>query len=94
MMMLCSCREELYAAAGAVITGNRLSHVAAKATEAAAPEAAEASSTAAPGIAERPTHAYEATGSAGRRDWLKCKNPAAPAVKREAEEEWGGGKWR
>src|SRR6266566_1167274 len=22
-------------------------------------------------------------------DWLKCKNPAAPAVKREAEEDWG-----
>jgi bifunctional non-homologous end joining protein LigD len=22
-------------------------------------------------------------------DWLKFKNPAAPAVKREAEEEWG-----
>jgi bifunctional non-homologous end joining protein LigD len=24
------------------------------------------------------------------KDWLKFKNPAAPAVKREAEEEWGG----
>jgi bifunctional non-homologous end joining protein LigD len=23
------------------------------------------------------------------RDWLKFKNPAAPAVKREAEQEWG-----
>jgi bifunctional non-homologous end joining protein LigD len=23
------------------------------------------------------------------KDWLKMKNPAAPAVKREAEEEWG-----
>ena len=23
------------------------------------------------------------------RDWLKFKNPAAPAVKREAEEDWG-----
>jgi hypothetical protein len=22
-------------------------------------------------------------------DWLKMKNPEAPAVKREAEEEWG-----
>jgi bifunctional non-homologous end joining protein LigD len=22
-------------------------------------------------------------------DWLKSKNPAAPAVKREAEEDWG-----
>jgi bifunctional non-homologous end joining protein LigD len=24
------------------------------------------------------------------KDWLKFKNPAASAVKREAEEEWGG----
>jgi bifunctional non-homologous end joining protein LigD len=24
-------------------------------------------------------------------DWLKCKNPEAPAVKREAEEDWGRG---
>jgi bifunctional non-homologous end joining protein LigD len=23
-------------------------------------------------------------------DWLKIKNPAAPAIKREAEEDWGG----
>jgi bifunctional non-homologous end joining protein LigD len=23
------------------------------------------------------------------RDWVKSKNPAAPAVKREAEEDWG-----
>jgi hypothetical protein len=23
-------------------------------------------------------------------DWIKIKNPAAPAVKREAEEDWGG----
>jgi hypothetical protein len=22
-------------------------------------------------------------------DWLKFKNPAAPAVKRDAEEDWG-----
>jgi bifunctional non-homologous end joining protein LigD len=28
------------------------------------------------------------------RRWLKMKNPAAPAVKREAEEDWGKGKWR
>ena len=28
------------------------------------------------------------------RDWLKFKNPAAPSVKREAEEEWGKQKWR
>ena len=26
--------------------------------------------------------------------WLKFKNPAAPAVKREAEEDWGRGGWR
>jgi bifunctional non-homologous end joining protein LigD len=27
---------------------------------------------------------------AGRQDcWVKVKNPAAPAVKRESEEEWG-----
>jgi bifunctional non-homologous end joining protein LigD len=25
-------------------------------------------------------------------DWLKFKNPAAPAVKREAEEDWGRGR--
>jgi ATP-dependent DNA ligase len=28
------------------------------------------------------------------RDWLKMKNPNAPAVKREAEEDWGREKWR
>jgi bifunctional non-homologous end joining protein LigD len=27
-------------------------------------------------------------------DWLKMKNPAAPAVKREEEEDWGREKWR
>jgi bifunctional non-homologous end joining protein LigD len=27
-------------------------------------------------------------------DWLKMKNPAAPAVKREDEEDWGRKKWR
>jgi len=27
--------------------------------------------------------------SSRTRHWLKFKNPAAPAVKREAEEEWG-----
>src|SRR5262245_22057109 len=26
------------------------------------------------------------------RDWLKLKNPAAPAVQREAEEDWGKGR--
>jgi len=28
------------------------------------------------------------------RDWIKLKNPNAPAVKREAEEDWGKEKWR
>jgi bifunctional non-homologous end joining protein LigD len=28
------------------------------------------------------------------KDWLKMKNPAAPAVKREAEEDWGKDRWR
>jgi bifunctional non-homologous end joining protein LigD len=28
------------------------------------------------------------------RDWLKMKNPNAPAVKREAEEDWGKEEWR
>ena len=27
-------------------------------------------------------------------DWLKMKNSDAPAVKREAEEDWGKGRWR
>jgi hypothetical protein len=27
-------------------------------------------------------------------DWLKRKSPAAPAVKREAEEDWGKQGWR
>ena len=27
------------------------------------------------------------------RDWLKLKNPNAPAVKREAEEDWGRDRW-
>jgi ATP-dependent DNA ligase len=28
------------------------------------------------------------------KDWLKFKNPDAPAMKREAEEEWGKERWR
>jgi hypothetical protein len=28
------------------------------------------------------------------KDWLKLQNPAAPAVKREAEEDWGRGRWQ
>jgi ATP-dependent DNA ligase len=32
--------------------------------------------------------------SGGSPDWLKSKNPAAPAVKREAEEDWGKWWWQ
>jgi ATP-dependent DNA ligase len=33
--------------------------------------------------------------SGGSRDWLKFKNPSAPAVRREAVEDWGRrGAWR
>ena len=43
-------------------------------------------------------HASKRKGSpyrSGRSpDWLKMKNPNAPAVKREAEEEWGKKRWR
>ena len=28
------------------------------------------------------------------RHWVKSKNPAAPAVKREEEEDWGKARWR
>jgi ATP-dependent DNA ligase len=28
------------------------------------------------------------------RYWLKFKNPVAPAVKREPEEDWGKERWR
>ena len=28
------------------------------------------------------------------RHWVKSKNPAAPAVTREEEEDWGKEKWR
>jgi ATP-dependent DNA ligase len=28
------------------------------------------------------------------KDWLKFKNPDAPAVKREAEEDWSKERWR
>jgi bifunctional non-homologous end joining protein LigD len=27
------------------------------------------------------------------RHWVKSKNPQHPAVKREAEEDWGGKRW-
>jgi bifunctional non-homologous end joining protein LigD len=28
------------------------------------------------------------------KHWVKVKNPAAPAVRREAEEEWGANAWQ
>jgi hypothetical protein len=37
---------------------------------------------------------YLSASPAARPDWLKMKNPAAPAVKREAEEDWGRGRRR
>jgi hypothetical protein len=43
-------------------------------------------------------HRVQAQGLAYRSgrspDWLKMKNPDAPAVKREAEEDWGKDRWR
>jgi hypothetical protein len=42
-----------------------------------------------------PTHrgAERSPYRSGRSpDWLKMKNPNAPAVKREAEEDWGKGR--
>jgi hypothetical protein len=32
--------------------------------------------------------------SGSSRDWLKFKNPNAPAVRREADEDWGKERWR
>jgi ATP-dependent DNA ligase len=37
-------------------------------------------------VSKRKDSAYRSGRS---RDWLKMKNANAPAVKREAEEEWG-----
>jgi ATP-dependent DNA ligase len=37
----------------------------------------------------------DSTYRSGRSpDWLKMKNPACAAVKREAEEDWGKERWR
>jgi ATP-dependent DNA ligase len=38
-------------------------------------------------VSKRKDSAYRSGRST---DWLKMKNPAAPAVKREAEEDWAG----
>jgi hypothetical protein len=40
------------------------------------------------GIVSRET-ALDHCVSQRTKDWLKFKNPTAPAVRREAEEEWG-----
>jgi ATP-dependent DNA ligase len=42
-------------------------------------------------VSKRKDSAYRSGRSP---DWLKIKNPHAPAVKREEEEEWGKKKWR
>jgi ATP-dependent DNA ligase len=42
-------------------------------------------------VSKRKTSRYRSGRS---RDWVKSKNPAAPAVKREAEEDWDKRKWR
>jgi ATP-dependent DNA ligase len=41
-------------------------------------------------VSKRKDSAYRSGRSP---DWLKMKNSDAPAVKREAEEEWGKRKW-
>jgi hypothetical protein len=41
-------------------------------------------------LARRDIGAVNGSAKASRsQDWLKMKNPQAPAVKREAEEDWG-----
>jgi hypothetical protein len=42
-------------------------------------------------VSKRKTSRYRSGRS---RDWVKSKNPAASAVKQEAEEDWGKEKWR
>jgi ATP-dependent DNA ligase len=44
------------------------------------------------GIVSRRKHSRYRSGRS--RDWLKMKNPNAPAVKREAEQDWGKEKRR
>jgi hypothetical protein len=41
------------------------------------------------GLASRASCLGSRYRSGRSKDWLKSKNPDAPAVKREAEEEWG-----
>jgi hypothetical protein len=42
-------------------------------------------------VSKRKDSAYRSGRSP---DWLKMKNPDAPAVKREEEEDWGKDRWR
>jgi ATP-dependent DNA ligase len=42
-------------------------------------------------VSKRKDSAYRSGRSP---DWLKMKNANAPAVKREAEEDWGKERWR
>ena len=42
-------------------------------------------------VSKRKDSAYRSGRSP---DWLKSKNPACAAVKRESEEDWGKKKWR
>jgi bifunctional non-homologous end joining protein LigD len=42
-------------------------------------------------VSKRKDSAYRSGRSP---DWLKMKNPACSAVKREAEEDWGKDRWR
>ena len=42
-------------------------------------------------VSKRKDSAYRSGRSP---DWLKMKNPACSAVKREAEEDWGAGRWQ
>jgi ATP-dependent DNA ligase len=44
------------------------------------------------GIVSKRKHSRYRSGRS--RDWVKSKNPAAPAVKREGEEDWGKERWR
>ena len=60
-----------HAAAGAAITGNGLPHAAAKATEAATPEATEAATAALAPIAGTPTHRDEPTREAAMAVFAK-----------------------
>jgi bifunctional non-homologous end joining protein LigD len=39
------------------------------------------------GIVSKRKHSYYSSGRS--QHWIKSKNPNAPAVKREAEEDWG-----